>query len=78
MALAKTFRDANHEMTTIDRFENKINKIMRDAAKKALRDAGYRYRLGDSDGDVVIVEQHLPEEKWEHCFSVELTVRCQL
>lgn len=77
MALAKTFRDANHEMNTIDRFEAKINKIMRDAAKKALRDVGYEFRDGD-DGDIVIVGSHLPEEQWEHCFSIGISTNCRL
>lgn len=77
MALAKTFRDADHEMNTIDRFEAKINKIMRAAAKKALKDSGYKFRKGDSDGDIVIVGHHLPEETWDHCFSIDISTRCQ-
>lgn len=77
MALCKTFRDARHEMSTIDRFEAGINKIMRDAAKKALRDVGYEIGKGDSDGDIVIVGHHLPEEIWDHCFSIDISTRCQ-
>lgn len=78
MALAKTFRDANHEMTTIGRFEATINRIMRVAAKQALRDAGYEFRGGDSDGDIVIIGDHLPEETWEHCFSIDISTNCRL
>lgn len=77
MALAKKFSGAVHEMNTLDRFEAKIIKIMRDAAKKALKDTGYKFRKGDSGGDIVIVGHHLPEETWDHCFSIDISTRCQ-
>ena len=77
MALAKTFRDARHELDTLGQFETKINKIMRDAAKKALLDIGYKIGKGDSEGDIVIVGYHLPEETWDHCFSIDICTRCQ-
>lgn len=78
MALCKTFRDARHEMTTIGRFEKSINLIMRDAAKKALKDVGYDIRKGDSAGDIIIIGHHLSDEIWEHIFSIDISTNCRL
>lgn len=74
MAYSKQFRGTGHQCNTFDRFEKPILKIMRDAAKKALDDAGIKYRVG-GDGALIVTEQHLAGEKWEHQFCISIAAQ---
>jgi len=66
----KRFYSSSHRENTIDRFEKQIKKIMRDAAKKALNDAGVDYKV-DPQGVIRITKQHLEDERWTSHFDIE-------
>ena len=53
---------------TIDRFENKMKKIMWTAAKAALKAEGIKFKV---EGDeILITKQYLPDEKWVSYFDI--------
>jgi hypothetical protein len=69
MSKNKRFGGSNERAVALNRYEHKLRVIMRRAIRKALKDEGVDHYV--RYGEIIIKEQHLEDELWEHHFTID-------